>query len=52
MLTRALCPLERIYGTVKIPETYIIDRKGVPRRKFVREVNWNSPNVLSYLSTM
>jgi peroxiredoxin len=44
--------VEHLYGTVKIPETYIIDRKGVLRRKFVSEVNWNSPEVLSYLSTL
>lgn len=44
--------VEHLYGTVKIPETYIIDRNGVLRRKFVSEVNWNSPEVLSYLSTM
>jgi len=35
--------VEHLYGTVKIPETYIIDRNGVLRRKFVSEVNWNSP---------
>jgi cytochrome c biogenesis protein CcmG, thiol:disulfide interchange protein DsbE len=44
--------VEHLYGTVKIPETYIIDRNGMLRRKFVSAVNWNSPEVLSYLSTM
>jgi peroxiredoxin len=44
--------VEHLYGTVKIPETYVIDRNGVLRRKFVSAVNWNSPEVLSYLSTM
>jgi peroxiredoxin len=44
--------VEHLYGTVKIPETYIIDRSGVLRRKFVSEVNWDSPEVLSYLSTL
>lgn len=44
--------VEHLYGTVKIPETYVIDRNGVLRRKFVSEVNWNSPEVLSYLSNM
>jgi len=44
--------VEHLYGTVKIPETYIIDRNGVLRRKFVSEVNWNSPELLTYLSTM
>jgi len=44
--------IQHLYGTVKIPETYIIDRNGILRRKFVSAVNWNSPEVLSYLSTM
>ena len=44
--------VQHLYGTVKIPETYIIDRNGVLRRKFVSAVNWNSPEVLNYLSTM
>ncbi|HSB75392.1 MAG TPA: TlpA disulfide reductase family protein [Terriglobales bacterium] len=48
-------PSERVqhrYGTIKIPETYIIDRNGVLRRKFVSAVDWTSPEVLSYLSSM
>ena len=44
--------VQHLYGTIKIPETYIIDRNGVLRRKFVSEVDWNSPEVLHYLSTM
>lgn len=44
--------VEHLYGTVKIPETYIIDRKGVLRRKFVSSVDWTSPEVLNYLSQM
>ena len=44
--------VEHLYGTVKIPETYIIDRQGVLRRKFVSSVDWPSPEVLNYLSQM
>jgi peroxiredoxin len=38
-----------LYGTFKYPETYIIDRKGVVRRKFLGAVDWNSKEVTDYL---
>jgi peroxiredoxin len=41
-----------LYGTVKIPETYIIDRNGTLRRKFVSAQDWNSPEILDYLGKL
>ena len=41
-----------LYGTVQIPETYIIDRQGVLRRKFVGAQNWTSPEITGYLSKL
>lgn len=41
-----------MYGTAGWPETYIIDRQGVVRRKFVGPVNWSSPEVLQFLSKL
>ena len=41
-----------LYGTVMIPETYIIDRKGVIRRKFIGPQNWTSPDVVEYLGKL
>lgn len=41
-----------MYGTVKIPETYVIDRQGVVRRKFVSAQEWTSPEIMDYLSRM
>ena len=38
-----------LYGTALIPETYIIDRKGILRRKFVSAQDWTSPDILNYL---
>ena len=38
-----------LYGTALIPETYIIDRNGILRRKFVSAQDWTSPDILSYL---
>lgn len=44
--------IPRMYGTVKIPETYVIDTRGVLRRKFVSAQNWTSPEILDYLSKL
>jgi peroxiredoxin len=41
-----------LYGTSGWPETYIIDRKGVLRRKFVGAVDWTSPEVVDFLSKL
>jgi peroxiredoxin len=40
------------YGTFRWPETYVIDRSGVVRRKFIGAVNWNSPEITDYLSKL
>lgn len=44
--------VEHLYGTVKIPETYVIDRNGFLRRKFVSSADWNSPEVLHFLGSL
>ena len=41
-----------LYGTFKYPETYIIDRNGVVRRKFIGPVDWNSTEVSQFLSKL
>ena len=41
-----------LYGTFKFPETYIIDRQGKVRRKFIGPVDWTQPEIVSYLSRM
>ncbi len=38
-----------LYGTFKFPETYIIDRNGVMRRKFIGAVDWTEPEVIDFL---
>jgi cytochrome c biogenesis protein CcmG/thiol:disulfide interchange protein DsbE len=44
--------ISALYGTFGWPETYIIDRKGVLRRKVVGPVDWNTPEVVQFLSTL
>jgi cytochrome c biogenesis protein CcmG/thiol:disulfide interchange protein DsbE len=41
-----------MYGTVGWPETYIIDRQGVVRRKFIGAVDWSGPEVVEFLSKL
>jgi cytochrome c biogenesis protein CcmG, thiol:disulfide interchange protein DsbE len=41
-----------LYGTFGWPETYIIDRTGVIRRKFIGPVDWSSPEITDYLSKL
>jgi len=41
-----------VYGTTGWPETFIIDRQGVMRRKFVGPVDWTSPVLMQYLSKL
>ena len=40
------------YGTSGWPETYIIDRRGIIRRKFIGPVEWTSPAIVSYLEAL
>jgi cytochrome c biogenesis protein CcmG, thiol:disulfide interchange protein DsbE len=41
-----------LYGTFKFPETYVIDRNGVVRRKFIGAVDWTQPDVIEYLGKL
>ncbi len=41
-----------LYGTVQIPETYIIDKQGVLRRKFIGAQDWTSAEITGYLAKM
>ncbi len=41
--------INSLYGTAQIPETYVIDRNGILRRKFVSAQNWTSPEITDYL---
>ncbi len=41
-----------MYGTSVWPESYVIDRDGVMRRKFIGPINWDSPDVIQFLSRL
>ncbi|HJT70349.1 MAG TPA: TlpA disulfide reductase family protein [Terriglobales bacterium] len=50
--TGVIAPVSSRYGTYKVPETYIIDRHGVIRRKFIGAIDWNQPEIIEYLSRL
>lgn len=41
-----------MYGTFRYPETYVIDRNGVLRRKFIGPQTWTSPEIMDYLAKL
>jgi len=41
-----------LYGSFKFPETYVIDRNGIVRRKFIGPVDWTEPDVIEYLGKL
>lgn len=41
-----------LYGTHGWPETFVIDRNGVVRRKFIGAVDWTEPDVIEYLGKL
>ena len=40
------------YGTFRFPESYIIDRDGTIRRKFIGPVDWSQAEIVEYLSRL
>ena len=41
-----------LYETTGIPETFVIDRNGIVRRKFIGAVNWTAPDIVEYFNKM
>jgi cytochrome c biogenesis protein CcmG, thiol:disulfide interchange protein DsbE len=39
----------KLFHTEQWPETYVIDRKGIIRRKFIGAQDWSSPEVRTFL---
>ena len=40
------------FGSVRVPETFVIDRTGSIRRKFIGAQQWTNPEILGYLSKL
>ena len=44
--------IEHDYGTSMIPETYIIDPRGIIRRKFIGAQDLTTPEIINYLQNL
>jgi peroxiredoxin len=42
----------KLFHSEQWPETYLIDRQGVIRRKFIGAQDWSSPEIRAYLKTL
>jgi len=42
----------KLFRSEQWPETFLIDRAGVIRRKFIGAQDWSSPEIRAYLKTM
>ena len=42
----------KLFHTEQWPETYVIDRKGVIRRKFIGPQDWSNPEIRAFLKTL
>jgi cytochrome c biogenesis protein CcmG, thiol:disulfide interchange protein DsbE len=42
----------KLFHTEQWPETYVIDRNGVIRRKFIGAQDWSSPEIRTYLKSL
>jgi thiol-disulfide isomerase/thioredoxin len=40
------------YGTTGVPETFIVDKTGIIRKKVVGGMDWSSPDVSAYLDEL
>lgn len=40
------------YGTVKYPETYLINPEGIVIRKYINWQDWNRPEIVNYLNSL
>jgi len=41
-----------VFGTYRPPESYIIDRKGIIRRKVIGPMDWTDPEMLDFLRNL
>lgn len=42
----------KLYGSFKFPETYIIDKKGIVRRKLIGPQDFTSPSFIRYIQKL
>lgn len=44
--------VSRAYGTFKFPESYLVDREGIVRRKIIGAADWTSPDAVQVVQEL
>lgn len=44
--------IQHKYGTIQIPESYLVDRSGRVRAKFISNQDWTSPVIVEQIRTL
>ncbi len=44
--------VQQKYGANRLPDTFIVDRKGIVRQRVTGGIAWDDPNVVSYLKSL
>lgn len=44
--------VQQRYGATRLPDTFIVDRKGVLRQRVTGGIAWDAPQVVSYLKSL
>ena len=51
-LSDSLGQVQQRYGASRLPDTFIIDRKGIIRQRVVGGIEWDDPKVVNYLKSL
>jgi peroxiredoxin len=41
--------ISKMYGTTGVPETFVVDKKGIILKKVVGAMDWSDPQVIQFL---
>ncbi|ABB31617.1 alkyl hydroperoxide reductase/ Thiol specific antioxidant/ Mal allergen [Geobacter metallireducens RCH3] len=51
-LSDATGQVQQRYGANRLPDTFIVDRKGIIRQRVTGGIEWDAPKVVSYLKSL
>jgi len=51
-LSDATGHVQQRYGANRLPDTFIVDRKGIIRQRVTGGIEWDAPKVVSYLKSL
>lgn len=51
-LSDSLRQVQQRYGANRLPDTFIIDRKGIIRQRVMGGIEWDDPKIVNYLKSL